>query len=93
MGGYRPLILSIRGITLGPLLFLSYLGVANGQSNWTITWTRFVDLTIGIAAAVVVGSVVWPNHARVRYFLAVSLTLERETEYCEFGLTYFGCIS
>ena len=29
---------------------------------------RFVDITIGFAAAILVGSVIWPNHARVRYF-------------------------
>jgi uncharacterized membrane protein YccC len=54
-----------------------------GQSAFTLAWTRFIDITIGIVAAVAVGSLVWPNHARVRYFRGVSSTLEQTTSYCE----------
>jgi uncharacterized membrane protein YccC len=65
---------------------LNYLGLANGQSAFTLAWHRFVDIEIGIVAAVLVGTLIWPNHARVRYFHAVSSTLDRLTEYCESGL-------
>ncbi|RSH85183.1 hypothetical protein EHS25_004990 [Saitozyma podzolica] len=71
----------VAGITLPPLLFLNYLGLANGQSAFTLAWHRFVDIEIGIVAAVLVGTLIWPNHARVRYFHAVSSTLDRLTEY------------
>ena len=71
------------GITLPPLLFITFLGHNDGQSRFEVAWTRFVEINIGIVAAVLVGSFIWPNHARVRYFQAVSLTFERATEYCE----------
>jgi hypothetical protein len=72
-----------RGITLPPLLFLSYLDLTAGQTSFTVAWTRFIDITIGIVAAILVGTTVWPNHARVRYFRSVSSTLEQATEYCQ----------
>lgn len=75
--------LTFSGITLPPLLFLSYLGLDEGLSHFTLAWTRFVDIIIGIAAAVIVGTTIWPNHARVRYLLAVSDTMEKATDYCE----------
>lgn len=74
------------GITLPPVLFISYLDLLNGQSRFEVAWTRFVEINIGIAAAVLIGSFVWPNHARVRYFRTVALTFERATEYCGFGI-------
>lgn len=52
-----------------------------GHDPFFLAWTRFVDISIGIIAAVLVGTFVWPDHARVRYFSAVSITLERLTEY------------
>ncbi|WVQ86052.1 hypothetical protein IAT38_008220 [Cryptococcus sp. DSM 104549] len=69
------------GITLPPLLFIPYLGLAHGQSDFTLAWNRFVDIIIGTAAAVLVGTWVWPVHARVQYFRAVSGTMEKITEY------------
>jgi hypothetical protein len=78
--------LTCSGITLPPLLFISYLGLDEGVSNFTLAWTRFVDILIGIAAAVVVGTTIWPNHARVRYLLAVSSTMERATDYCRWSV-------
>lgn len=65
------------------MLFLSYLGLDEGLSDFTLAWTRFVDILIGIVAAVIVGTTIWPNHARVRYLLAVSNTMEKATDYCK----------
>jgi hypothetical protein len=79
--------LTISGITLPPLLFLSYLGLDEGLSHFTLAWTRFVDIIIGIAAAVIVGTTIWPNHARVRYLLAVSNTMEKATDYCKYSIS------
>ena len=76
-------LLTVSGITLPPLLFLSYLNLDEGLSDFTLAWTRFVDIIIGIAAAVLIGTTIWPNHARVRYLLAVSNTMEKATDYCE----------
>lgn len=84
---YKTLLI-FSGITLPPLLFISYLGLDEGVSNFTLAWTRFVDILIGIAAAVVVGTTIWPNHARVRYLLAVSSTMERATDYCKWTVLY-----
>ena len=72
-----------RSITLPPLLFFGFLGLNEGQSTFTLVWTRFVDITIGIVSAILIGSLIWPNHARVRYFMSISSTLDRITEYCE----------
>nr|XP_031860189.1 uncharacterized protein CI109_004321 [Kwoniella shandongensis]KAA5527261.1 hypothetical protein CI109_004321 [Kwoniella shandongensis] len=69
------------GITLPPLMFIPYLGLANGQSDFTLAWYRFTDIAIGTFAAVLVGTWVWPVHARVQYFRAVSSTMERITEF------------
>lgn len=44
-------------------------------------YNRFINITIGIVAAVLVGTLIWPDHARVKYFSAVSITLDRLTEY------------
>jgi hypothetical protein len=52
-----------------------------GHDPFFLAWTRFIDITIGIVAAVLVGSLIWPDHARVRYFSAVHTTLQRLTEY------------
>ena len=73
--------LMLSGITLPPLLFLHYLGIDDDQSTLTLCWTRFIDINLGILGAIIVGTFVWPNHARTRYFLAVSGTLDRITEY------------
>jgi uncharacterized membrane protein YccC len=64
-------------------MFISYLGLANGQSDWELAWTRFVDIAIGIVGAVLVGSLIWPNHARVQYFRSVATTFDRASEYCK----------
>ncbi|WVR08501.1 hypothetical protein IAU60_005556 [Kwoniella sp. DSM 27419] len=69
------------GITLPPLMFITYLGYANGQSDFELAWYRFTDIIIGTAAAVIFGTAVWPVHARVQYFRAVSGTMERITEF------------
>ncbi|OCF31748.1 hypothetical protein I316_06555 [Kwoniella heveanensis BCC8398] len=69
------------GITLPPLLFITYLGYANGQSDFELAWYRFTEIIIGTAAAVLFGTSVWPVHARVQYFRAVSGTMERITEF------------
>ncbi|WVQ70744.1 hypothetical protein IAR50_000266 [Cryptococcus sp. DSM 104548] len=69
------------GITLPPILFIPYLGLSNGQSDWFLTWNRFVDIVIGVVAAVLVGTSFWPVHARVQYFKVVSRTLEYLLEY------------
>ncbi|GFZ48402.1 hypothetical protein JCM24511_06150 [Saitozyma sp. JCM 24511] len=74
----------VSGITLPPLLFLNYIGLANGESAFILAWHRFVDIAIGIAAALLVGTQAWPNDAVVRYFHAVSSILERLAEYCEY---------
>jgi hypothetical protein len=66
-----------------PLLFIQYLGLDEGDSEIKLAWTRFVDIVIGIIAAVIVGTTIWPNHARVRYLLSVSNTMEKATDYCE----------
>ena len=79
----HPPIGIVAGITLPPLLFLNYLGLSEGSSDFDLAWKRFVDITIGIVAAMLVGSVVWSNHARVRYFRSVAKTFERATDYCE----------
>lgn len=42
-----------------------------------------MDIEIGIAAAVLLGVWLWPIHARVQYFSAVSDTVNQITEYCE----------
>lgn len=72
-----------RGITLSPIVFLKYLDLAGGKSAFTIAWERFVDIAIGIAAAVFIGTWLWPIHARVQYFYAVADTMDQITEYCE----------
>ncbi|WVQ95542.1 hypothetical protein IAU59_002639 [Kwoniella sp. CBS 9459] len=69
------------GITLPPLMFITYLGYANGQSDFELAWYRFTEIIIGTAAAVLFGTSVWPVHARVQYFRAVSGTMERITEF------------
>ncbi|EIW69858.1 hypothetical protein TREMEDRAFT_73636 [Tremella mesenterica DSM 1558] len=76
-----PPMFTVMGITLPPLLFLRYLGLDNGQSDINLAWLRFVEIAIGIVAAVLVGTLIWPNHARVRYFMAVSGTFDRIIEY------------
>ncbi|ODN99547.1 hypothetical protein L198_03391 [Cryptococcus wingfieldii CBS 7118] len=74
------------GITLPPILFIPYLGLSDGQSDWFLTWNRFVDIVIGVVAAVLVGTWFWPVHARVQYFRVVSRTLEGLIEYCKSNL-------
>ncbi|WVW80981.1 hypothetical protein I302_102972 [Kwoniella bestiolae CBS 10118] len=69
------------GITLPPLLFITYLNESHGQSYFTLAWYRFTDIIIGTFAAVLFGSFVWPVHARVQYFRAVGGTMERITEF------------
>ncbi|WWC65162.1 uncharacterized protein I303_107776 [Kwoniella dejecticola CBS 10117] len=69
------------GITLPPLLFITYLNESHGQSYFTLAWYRFTDIIIGTAAAVLFGTFVWPVHARVQYFRAVGGTMERITEF------------
>ncbi|OCF58481.1 hypothetical protein L486_04514 [Kwoniella mangroviensis CBS 10435] len=69
------------GITLPPLLFITYLNDSHGQSYFTLAWYRFTDIMIGTFAAVLFGSFVWPVHARVQYFRAVGGTMERITEF------------
>lgn len=64
-------------------MFIKYLDQSTNESNFELAWTRFVNINIGILAAIIVGCLFWPNHARVRYFRAVSTVLERATEYCE----------
>lgn len=71
------------GITLPPLMFIRYLDPTTSESDFELAWTRFVNINIGIVAAIIVGCMFWPNHARVRYFRAVSTAFERATEYCE----------
>lgn len=73
-----------RGITLPPLLFLGYLGRSEGEDPFTIAWYRFVDITIGIGAAVIMGSFLWPSHARVKFFSVMSRTLGSLGEYCAY---------
>jgi uncharacterized membrane protein YccC len=72
-----------RGVTLPPIVFLQYLGLTEGKTQFHIAWERFVEITIGIAAAVVIGMWLWPIHARVQYFSAVADTMDQITEYCE----------
>ncbi|KAK4684367.1 hypothetical protein P7C73_g5815, partial [Tremellales sp. Uapishka_1] len=71
----------VAGITLAPIMFLAYLGEASGKSAFTLAWYRFVEIIIGIAAAVLVGIWIWPIHARVRYFRAVSDVLDLCTDF------------
>ncbi|WWC72479.1 uncharacterized protein I206_106441 [Kwoniella pini CBS 10737] len=73
------------GITLPPLLFITYLNESHGQSYFTLTWNRFVDIMIGTAAAVLFGTFVWPVHARVQYFRAVGGTMDRITEFFDWN--------
>ena len=70
-----------RAITLPPVVFLHFLGLDAGQSSIELAYTRFTAITIGIVGAILVGSLIWPIHARVRYFLSVSSTLDHLTEY------------
>lgn len=79
--GHLPQMFTVIGITLPPLLFLDYLDLNNGQGEFTLAWLRFVDIAIGIGAAVLVGTMVWPDHARVRYFVAFFGTMNRVVEY------------
>lgn len=44
---------------------------------------------IGTAAAVLVGTWIWPVHARVQYFRVAASMLTHLTEYCEQGI--FRC--
>ncbi|WRT70576.1 uncharacterized protein IL334_007574 [Kwoniella shivajii] len=76
------------GITLPPLLFITYLNESHGQSYFTLAWYRFTDIMIGTAAAVLFGTWVWPVHARVQYFRAVGGTMERITEFSVLILFY-----
>ncbi|OWZ61103.1 hypothetical protein AYX14_04305 [Cryptococcus neoformans] len=69
------------GITLPPILFIPYLGLAEGQSDFYLAWNRFVDIMIGTAAAVLVGTWIWPVHARVQYFRVAASMLTHLTEY------------
>ncbi|BEI85580.1 hypothetical protein CcaverHIS002_0509810 [Cutaneotrichosporon cavernicola] len=71
----------VTGITLPPIVFLQYLGLTQGKSQFHIAWERFVDIAIGIAAAVIIGMWLWPMHARVQYFSAVADTMDQITEY------------
>ncbi|GMK54467.1 hypothetical protein CspeluHIS016_0110530 [Cutaneotrichosporon spelunceum] len=71
----------VTGITLPPIVFLQYLGLTNGKSQFHIAWERFVEITIGIAAALIIGMWLWPMHARVQYFSAVADTMDQITEY------------
>jgi uncharacterized membrane protein YccC len=66
-----------------PIMFIRYLDLDRGQSNWQLAWSRFVDIALGIVAAVLVGTMVWPNHARVRYFRSMATALDQISEYCE----------
>ncbi|ORX41135.1 Fusaric acid resistance protein family-domain-containing protein [Kockovaella imperatae] len=76
-----PQLPTVTAITLPPLVFIHFLGLDRDQSSFELAYTRFIDITIGIIAAILIGSLIWPNHARVRYFSDVSLTLDRITEY------------
>ncbi|KAL1409882.1 hypothetical protein Q8F55_003881 [Vanrija albida] len=71
----------VTGITLPPIMFIQYLGLSGGLSEFTLAWMRFVDIVIGIGAAIVIGSWLWPIHARVQYFGAVAQTMDQVTEY------------
>ncbi|CAK9786611.1 hypothetical protein CC85DRAFT_191085 [Cutaneotrichosporon oleaginosum] len=73
----------VTGITLPPIVFLQYLGLTEGKSQIHIAWERFVEIVIGIAAAVIIGMWLWPIHARVQYFSAVADTMDQITEYCK----------
>lgn len=64
-------------------MFITYLDLDQGRSQFDLAWMRFTDIVIGIAAAVLVGTFVWPNHARVRFLHSVSGSLEKIIEYCE----------
>lgn len=68
-----------------PVLFIRYLGQAYGHSDFRLAYDRFVDIVIGIVAAVLIGTWLWPIHARVRYFQAVADAVDQITEYCEPG--------
>jgi uncharacterized membrane protein YccC len=54
-----------------PLEMSAFVMKEDAQSRFEVAWTRFVEINIGIVAAVLVGSFIWPNHARVRYFQAL----------------------
>jgi uncharacterized membrane protein YccC len=75
--------LTLSGITLPPIIFIEYLNLNGGHSTFRLAWERFVDIVIGIAAAVIIGTWLWPIHARVQYFYAVADTMDQITEYCE----------
>lgn len=72
---------TVMGITLAPLMFLTYLDLDQGQSIFELSWMRFVDIILGIAAAILLGLWLWPIHARIQYFRAVSDTMDNITDY------------
>lgn len=77
---FAPMMI-VYAITLAPLLFMEYLHLDEGQGIFELSWMRFVDIVIGIAAAILLGSWLWPIHARVQYFSAVGDTMENITDY------------
>lgn len=77
---FAPMMI-VYAITLAPLLFLEYLDLNQGQGSFELSWMRFVDIVIGIGAAILIGSWLWPIHARVQYFSAVGDTMEDITDY------------
>lgn len=77
---FAPMMI-VYAITLAPLLFLEYLHLDEGQGIFELSWMRFVDIVIGIAAAILLGSWLWPIHARVQYFSAVGDAMDNITDY------------
>ncbi|WVO17298.1 hypothetical protein L204_104990 [Cryptococcus depauperatus] len=69
------------GIALPPILFIPYLNLSNGETNFFLAWNRFVDIVIGVVAAILVGTWIWPVHARVQYFRSAAEILSRIAEY------------
>jgi uncharacterized membrane protein YccC len=82
--------LTNSGITIPPVMFITHLNLNNGRSQFDLAWMRFTDIVIGIAAAVLIGTFVWPNHARVRFLHAVSGSLEKLIDYCKSFTSWLG---
>ncbi|KAJ9122833.1 hypothetical protein QFC24_003869 [Naganishia onofrii] len=70
----------VAGITLPPILFIPYLSHLPYSQVILIALWRAEQVALGIVAAFLINSFIFPYHARVRYFYVLATTLDRLAE-------------
>ncbi|KAJ9119016.1 hypothetical protein QFC22_003505 [Naganishia vaughanmartiniae] len=70
----------VAGITLPPILFIPYLSHLPYSQVILIALWRAEQVVLGIVAAFLINSFIFPYHARVRYFYVLATTLDKLAE-------------